>query len=442
MITLNQDSNRSVLWAILATMAVVAFTQRGEAQSSYPYMVMKPEAPEERDAMTIGIPYALSTESLGFTLGLFGMTTEGLRDPASVFGTFYYTSNDSAMLAFGARNVYVIGTERFFIDATFLTGRQSERRVYVDGNPLYPDSVSGSNDSDADDFVSEDTWEGRLDVTLKWVLPIGEGRDEPVEQYVADKGFLVSKPTGGGWVPWQSGRTTLSFRPQYWDQFIDPYENDLAFRTLNALFQVEYDNRDFRPNPARGAYVRAGITRDPGWLNDTEAWTTIEAEFSLHIWLGENDWMQHQVLAFNAGTINTPSWEETTVNGETETTGDPPYFAGANLGGMMRMKAFPRDRFHDRAAVYYSGEYRFIPRSFVYPGNRILRALDVQWWQFALIGELGRVAPEWDIKTLHEDMKWDAGLGTRVMFGAAVARMDFMYGEEGFALQAMIGQSF
>jgi hypothetical protein len=438
----NQKWNRTLLIGCCVVAALVCRVPCARAQSSFPYMVMKAEAPDERKEMTAIIPYAISTESLGFTLGLFGITTEGLRAPASLFGTFYYTSNDSAMLAGGARNVYVIGTERFFIDATFMTGRQRERRVYVDGNPLYPVSRSGSNDSDPDDYLSEDTWEGRLDVTFKWVLPIGEGRDEPVEEYIADKGFLVSKPTGGGWIPWESGRTTLSLRPQYWDQFIDPYEEDLTFRTLNALFQIEYDNRDYRPNPARGAYVRGGLTRDWGWLNDTEEWTTIEGEFSQHFWLGENRWMQHQVLAFSAATIDTPSWDETVVDGERTVSGNPPYFVGANLGGMMRLKAFPRDRFHDRAAVHYSGEYRFIPRSFIYPGNRILRALDVQWWQFALIGELGRVAPEWDIKTLHEDMKWDAGLGTRAMFGSAVARMDFMYGEEGFALQAMMGQSF
>ena len=106
------------------------------------------------------------------------------------------------------------------------------------------------------------------------------------------------------------------------------------------------------------------------------------------------------------------------------------------------MKAYPRDRFHDRAAMHYAAEYLFIPHVTLFPRISVMRLLDIQWWQFAVIGELGRVAPEWDLKTLHTDMKWDAGLGVRAMFGAAVGRMDFMYGEEGFAMQAMFGQSF
>ena len=412
------------------------------AQSSYPYMSMKAESPDERRDMAILVPYVLSTESLGFTLGLGGATTQGLRDPAMAFGTIYYSANESALLMLGARNIHFIGTERFVMDATLITGRQRERRVYVDGNPAYPDAISGSNGSDSEDLLIEDTWEGRAEMFFKWVLPIGEARDEPVEKYTVSNGFLASEPSGGSWLPWRRGRTTLSIRPQYWDQFIDPYEDDIGFRTLNAAFQLEYDNVDFRPNPSRGGYLRGGLTHDWGWLNDSDAWTTIEGEVSKYFWLGETSQLKHQVLALNALTLNTPSWEETVENGETTLSGVPPYFAGASLGGPIRMKAYPRDRFHDQAALYYSAEYRVIPKFAMLPKMRVMRLLDVQWWQFVVMGELGSVAPEWDFEELHSDMHWDAGLGLRAMFGTAVGRMDFMYGEEGVALQAMFGQSF
>jgi hypothetical protein len=108
---------------------------------------------------------------------------------------------------------------------------------------------------------------------------------------------------------------------------------------------------------------------------------------------------------------------------------------------MMRLKAFPENRFHDRALIYYAAEYRVIP-AWTPPGRDTLRFLDLQWWQFVVLGELGRVAHTWNIPELHTNMKWDAGLGLRGMFGTGVARMDFVYGNEGLAIQAMFGQSF
>ena len=413
------------------------------AQSSYPYISMKAEEPDKRREMTVLIPYALSSESLGFTLGLAWVTTENLAAPASLFSTIFYSENDSAMFMAGARNVHVRGTDRFFLDATILTGRRRGQQVYVDYTPEPMSTRAGSNYSDADDYIVEDTWEARADLFLKWVLPIGEGADEPVEKYLVSKGLLASEASGGSWLPWESGRTTASIRPQYWDQFIDPENDDLAFRTLNVAFNIEYDNCDFRPNPSRGGYLRAGVTHDWGALSDTHAWTTIEGEARKFFWLGRSSWARHQVIALNASTMNTPSWEESIdADGNVTAEGVPPHFAGATLGGMNQMKAYPRNRFHDKAAMHYAAEYRFIPNATLFPRISMMRMLDIQWWQFVVLGELGRVAPEWDIKTLHEDMKWDAGLGVRAMFGAAVGRMDFMYGEEGFALQAMFGQSF
>ena len=427
-------------WLVILALGFAAL--QAAAQSSYPYMCMKAEAPDQRRDMKVLVPYALSTESLDFTLGLAWATTEGLRAPASLFSTAYYSANNSALLMAGARNVHVRNTERFFIDTTLLTGRQRQRRVYVDGNALFPDTPSGSSPSDPDDVLIKDTWEARAEVFFKWVLPIGESVDEPIEHYLVSKGFLVSDPTGGSWLPWKGGRTTLSIRPQYWDQFIDPEDEDIAFRTLNAAFLLEYDNRDFRPNPARGGYLRGGFTYDPGWLDDTDDWSTIEGELSKYFWLGKNSWFRHQVLALNAWTMATPSWEESIEDGELNITGAAPYFAGPTLGGPMRLKAYPQNRFHDRAAVYYAAEVRMIPQCVVLPSLGAKPLLDIQWWQLALIGELGNVASEWSLDELHTDMKWDAGLGIRAMFGSAIGRMDFMYGEEGFSLQAMFGQSF
>ncbi len=54
--------------------------------------------------------------------------------------------------------------------------------------------------------------------------------------------------------------------------------------------------------------------------------------------------------------------------------------------------------------------------------------------------EIGRVAPSWNIKELHSDMKWDAGLG--LWAKGIVARIDAAASDEGARVQMMIGQPF
>lgn len=56
--------------------------------------------------------------------------------------------------------------------------------------------------------------------------------------------------------------------------------------------------------------------------------------------------------------------------------------------------------------------------------------------------ELGRVAPEWDLGTLHSSMKWSAGFGIRALASGFVLRADIAFSEEGTSVQMMIGQPF
>jgi hypothetical protein len=64
--------------------------------------------------------------------------------------------------------------------------------------------------------------------------------------------------------------------------------------------------------------------------------------------------------------------------------------------------------------------------------------------QFELVGfgEVGRVAPSWSISSLHENMKYDGGVGIRAMVNHVVVRIDFAMGPEGFATQMFVGHPF
>jgi len=68
--------------------------------------------------------------------------------------------------------------------------------------------------------------------------------------------------------------------------------------------------------------------------------------------------------------------------------------------------------------------------------------LEIAWWQWVPFLEVGRVAPEWSLDTLHSDLKWDAGLGIRLLAKGIIVRIDTAVSEEGLGIAMMIYQPF
>lgn len=92
--------------------------------------------------------------------------------------------------------------------------------------------------------------------------------------------------------------------------------------------------------------------------------------------------------------------------------------------------------------MYYSLEYRHTLvwnplRRFTLNGR-----LDVDWIQLVGFTELGRVAPEWKIDTLHQDMKWSIGAGARCMVNNIIVRADLGISPEDAIVQMFIGHPF
>ena len=56
-------------------------------------------------------------------------------------------------------------------------GYFKDAESYSDGNPDFPDERAGSNDSDKDDFIEGDGWDNFFRLRLKYLLPIGHGKD-------------------------------------------------------------------------------------------------------------------------------------------------------------------------------------------------------------------------------------------------------------------------
>jgi hypothetical protein len=168
--------------------------------------------------------------------------------------------------------------------------------------------------------------------------------------------------------------------------------------------------------------VQLALSHDFGALNSSESWTVLQAEVDQYFKFNGVPHVRQAVIALNAWTAGTLSWER---RPDGSVANRPPAYAGATLGGLWRMRAFPAQRFNDRAAIYYAAELRVIPEWNPFAGwQAFQRYADVKWLQFVPFGEVGRVAPDWDLSTLHSNMKWTSGFGIRAWAGRPSTAME------------------
>jgi outer membrane protein assembly factor BamA len=302
---------------------------------------------------------------------------------------------------------------------------------------------AGSNDSDEDNFLEGSGEDYFFNFRFKYLLPIGNGKDKVINEYVVKNGLLVSGQSGAEeWNPFESGRTSLETEPFYRRQTVETGFTTDTLKTNGVKFSLLYDNTDFRINPSNGSSQSIGISRDWGLFDSTDSWTVIEGEFSKYFPLNAAAGIRQQVLALNFWTAETLSWESQGFdeNGK-EIFKRPPSYAGATLGGVDRMRGYPFARFNDKAAIYYGLEYRVIPEWNPFRSG-FWEKFEIEWIQGVLFFEVGRVSGSWKLSELHSDMKWDVGVGLRTWVKNLVVRMDTAYSEEGMRLHLMVGHPF
>ena len=189
--------------------------------------------------------------------------------------------------------------------------------------------------------------------------------------------------------------------------------------------------------------MRVRYTRDWGWSDSSQPYEVADFELSKYFSLGSTDKFRQRVIAADFWTADALSWDESSIQDGQKVYHRPPGYLGANLGGLFRMRAYPTSRFNDQAVVYYSLEYRLIPEWNPFADiDWIKKHLDIEWWQLTAFAELGRVSPDWNISDMHTSMKWDAGLGLRVLAKGMVARIDIAGCPEGYGVSMMVGQPF
>jgi hypothetical protein len=395
---------------------------------------------------TFTVPFAFFSDALGPSVGA-SMGNRGFFQPqASAFATVVGSAGGSVYGFLAVRDLEIPSAERLFINGQLNLGRFSEIDIYTDGNPDFATERAGSHDSTADNFITGDGLDVKVWTLFGYILPLGAGTDDPVSRLVLRDGLVVEGARDTSeWNPLASGYTIAGVKPFYRKQDAETDEaGDREIATAGAEFLLRYENTDFHENPSRGSAQQLRYTRDWGELGSSAPWETVDLSLTKYVPLASGRNSRQRVLALNLWWIDTPSWDDADGEDGELLYHRPPSYAGASLGGTERMRGYPEGRFNDRSAVYYGAEYRHIPdwnplRDIGWLNRRNAR---VQWIQYVLGVEVGRVADEFDLGELHSDMKVAGLVGVRAMVNTLVIRVDLGITDEGGAVQMTIDQPF
>ncbi|MCG9577461.1 BamA/TamA family outer membrane protein [Vibrio tubiashii] len=375
--------------------------------------VSSPALSEEKDSAFL--PFYFSTETLGNTVGIAGVA-KGVGQPqAALFGAALYTDKQSYVTFLSAYN-YAL-TDQLLVSSQLYKAQFNQNPYYI--------GDQGNNDSVASDKTVTNGLEQNYEVEFKYLLPWGNVAQNGllgVFQPIRDVSFAS---------PLESGVSSISLTPFYSSRRLDI--NNTTEKSTGFELVLDWDNRDSVRNPSKGSHTALTTTVGAQSWQSEELWTKVEFQNSQYFALGPlGELFEQQVLAFDFYTADTPNW-----NNER-----PPEQEQVSLGGLYRLRGYTSGRFHGRSAVHYSAEYRVIPEWQPLDEIPLLNYYDLPWWQWVFFAEAGRVADQYDLKTLHKDMKWNLGGAVRFQVEGIVVRAEYAQGADEGTFRVMINQPF
>ncbi len=381
-----------------------------------------------------GAPFLLSGESLGTALGGAMIVKSAGQLQASIVGIGFYSSNHSWMSYLGFNYYQLEALPQWLFSAESLLANYESAFYYLDLEDGGPSP--GGNDSDIDDKIETHGEETFNRLYLQYVVPIGDGKQGAQRS-------LFSRPNAGiGYNPLKNGITSIQISPYSESQYHSEYNYlKRADSSTGIEFKLEWDNRDSSNNSTYGTDTSFTVKRDWG-ASDRPSWTTWEFDQSIYLPLGSNSMMKQQVLAMNFYLADTPTWDSEAGDNSASGYHRPPEFAGINLGGFKRLRGYSSGRYYGRSAIAYAAEYRIQPRWQPVQEWPLFNFYDVPWWQWVAFAEAGRVADDFDLGTLHQDMKWTAGLGARFQIEGVVVRAEAAYSGDDNQIWIMANQPF
>jgi hypothetical protein len=396
--------------------------------------------------MSIWAPYPFYNANVDYAVGV-AYAAAGVIQPQFGFIANAFVSSNNTYAGFLLARDYQLGTDsRFFADFSLLGGEFGRVQTFQDGNPDFPDETAGSNESSEENYLEAEGTDLFVRLPIRYLLPIGAGRDEIIHTYRTQGGLLLPDTGTGGerWNPLAGGRTMIELTPFYRSQDLElEIGGDSELTASGVTARIEYDNTDWWNNPSEGSRTQFAVTRD--WSGDEPGdtqWTQMEAQFSKFWSLGAGTRAQARVLAFDVWVSDVPTWDDFEIVDGNPLYHRPPVYMGSSLGGLFRQRGFASSRFSDRSAINYTLEYRYTTGRSLLARFRFLDHFGVDFTQIVGFVEMGRVAPEFDLGELHEDMKVTYGVGLRASAQGLIVRADLGASEEGAQIQMFVSQPF
>lgn len=394
------------------------------------------------------LPYAFATESMGWNFGV-GFASQGYEQEQLAFGgTVYSGGEDSYGVYLGMWNWHIPNTNGLFLSIDGFYGQFPEQTAYgTNGSVSYPinQPFPGSSNSDYEQFLRGSGNSSYLDIKFEYVFPFGDNVDSPIKHYETRGGLVTNAARHRYWNPMEIGTTTIMLKQfNTFKNFDDKtLDNKLDYNANGLEVGIQYDYTDFAPNPTIGGRQYFGYSRDGDILSNSVTWDFLGFETSHYFNLGKSKTAKQRVLAVNLWTGYSPSWEVVDSNNSTSYLKDsPPFDHGATLGGWYRMRGYEAYRFHDKAVLYTTAEYR---HTLEYnPANDIdlLKLFKIDWFQVVPFVEIGQVSSSYDLSDLTSNMKIDGGVSLRAMASGLVVRFDYAYSEEGQNMWVMVNHPF
>ena len=232
---------------------ILAPTLQAKPRASVKSTLTRAEDPRGGTKNSLIIPYAFSSESMGFTLGV-GAGTKGYgQDQLLLGGTVFGSTDEAAALFLGMWDYRPSFANRFFLSAQGMVGHYPKSRAYT--SLFQQDTIrAGSNDSDMDDYLEDSGYDNWTDFKMEFVMPWGSSRSDSMQHYTLKDGLLQSAPVGGDtWNPMKSGVTTLLLRHfnRYRSLEFEDGERDATVHPFELA--ISYENTEFPSNPSKGS---------------------------------------------------------------------------------------------------------------------------------------------------------------------------------------------
>lgn len=406
--------------------------------------IERSESPSSKE--TLWVPYWFSTDDMGLTLGVGAMASGGYQAQMTVGGTVF-GGEDSKGIALGVWDYRLDFSDRLFISAIGMVGDYPLMRAYAPPNKNFvaEDTIRpGSNNSDFEEFIEAKGSSNWWDLQLDYVLPIGKAKNTPIANYQLTSGLPTNiKNQADSWNPLENGTTVLSLRQFNRFQFYQTGDESIE-GTIHAIeLGLLHDNTDFPVNPTVGNSQYIAYSHDAAWFDSENQWTFVEFEASQYFSFGATEHARQRILALNFWAAYSTSWKvNSNQQNELQVANNPPFLEGSTLGGFYRMRGFRQNRFHDKAAIYTSAEYRYTLDYNPVENVDWLKFLKLDWMQAVLFFEGGRVAPTFNSNVLFDDWKTDIGFSLRALTAGIVIRLDVAKSTEGTNMWVMVSHPF